>query len=225
MGKYTNDEIVRGIIERRNEVFLFIYEEYLPMVRKFVLQNRGCENDAEDIYHDAIIIIYKKINSKKLKLTSSFKTYFYAVCKYLWYQRLEVMQKVSLRDYRNDRWNTALEYDEYLDYEEEKLYQEHFKKLDKECQKILESFFNKKPFSEIAKALNYSPSYIKKLKFNCKEKLYKSIINDPVYMELMEIKKDDEIKTYRDHNKSIHTRKNPESSITFKKNDNKKGNK
>ena len=225
MGKYTNEEIVRGIIERRNEVFLFIYDEYLPMVRKFVLQDRGCENDAEDIYHDAIIIIYKKINSKKLKLTSSFKTYFYAVCKYLWYQRLEVMQKVSLRDYRNDRWNTALEYDEYLDYEEEKLYQEHFKKLDKECQKILESFFDKRPFREIAKALNYSPTYIKKLKFNCKEKLYKSIMNDPVYMELMEIKKDIELKTFGDHNKSLQTTKNSESSVTFKKNDNKKRNK
>jgi RNA polymerase sigma factor (sigma-70 family) len=225
MGKYTDEEIIRGIIERRDEVFLFIYAEYLPMVKKFVLQNKGCETDAEDLYQDAIIIVYKKINSNKLKLTSSFKTYFYAICKHLWYQRLEIMQKISLRDYRNDTWNTALEYNEYFDYEEEKLYQEHFQKLDKDCQKILENFFDKRPFKEIARALNYSPSYIKKLKFNCKEKLYNSIINDPVYMELMDIKKESEIKIIRNRNKSLQVNKSPKSSERNKNNENKKRNK
>lgn len=191
MVKYTNAEIIKGILERRSQVFLFLYKEYYPMVKKFILKNNGNEIDAQDLFQDTIIIIFTKIDSRELKLTSSFKTYFFAIGKYLWYQRLELLRKTSFRDNQDEIWNRPMEYNEYLDYEEEKLYQSHFKKLDKDCQKILEGYFDKKPFKEIADELKYRPSYIKKLKFNCKEKLYESIINDPVYMELMEIKRDD----------------------------------
>jgi len=190
MGKYTNEEIVRGIKERRSKVFIFLYEVYYPMIKSYILKNNGNELEAEDIFQDAIIIIYEKIKSEKLKLTSSFKTYFYAVCKYLWLQRLPILKRTDLRDDREDSWDAVLGHEEYEDYEEEKLFQYHFKKLDKDCQKILLSFFEKKPYKVIAADLNFKPNYIKKLKFICKEKLYQNIVNDPIFIELMNMKRD-----------------------------------
>ena len=190
MGKYTNEEIVRGIKERRSKVFQFLYDVYFPMINSYILRNNGNEIEAEDIFQDAIIIIYEKIKFGKLKLTSSFKTYFYAICKYLWLQRLPILRRTELRDESDDSWNAILGYEEYEDFEEEKLFQSHFNQLDKDCQKILLSFFEKKPYKEIADDLNFKPNYIKKLKFICKEKLFQNIINDPVFMELMNVKKD-----------------------------------
>ena len=121
-------------------------------------------------------------------VTSSFKTYFFAICRHLWFQRLSVLQKTDFLDRNDESWGDLMEKDEYLDFEEEKLYQKHFKNLDKDCQKVLEGYFDKKPFRDIADDLQFRPSYIKKLKFNCKEKLIRNITNDPVYFELMDYK-------------------------------------
>ena len=188
MGSYTNADIIRGILEKRSKVFTFLYEEYLPMIQNFIVRNNGDETDAKDLFQDTIIIIYKKVNSGELKLTSSFKTYFYAICKYLWLQRLEKLRKTEILDRQDDSGNDAIEISEYLDYEEEKLYQKHFKMLDDDCQKVLEGYFERKSFKALADDLKFRPSYIKKLKFNCKVKLIRSIMNDPVYFELMDHK-------------------------------------
>ena len=68
---------------------------------------------------------------------------------------------------------------------EYKLYQKHFQKLSKECKKLLQLFFDKVSYSEIAKILGYkSAGFVKKKKYNCKEFLMKSIKNDPEYKAL-----------------------------------------
>jgi DNA-directed RNA polymerase specialized sigma subunit len=68
--------------------------------------------------------------------------------------------------------------------EKEALYFKHFRELGESCREILEAYFNKIPVKEIAEKLKTSESYIKKRKFNCKEKLIKSIQDDPLYLEL-----------------------------------------
>lgn len=184
--EYSNEEIVKGIYERRNNVLLFLYDEYFKLIRSYILRNNGTEEEAEDVFQDTILIVYEKIKSDKLKLSSSFATYFYAICRNLWLQRLQLLQRTQSEDQATDSWNEIPSPEEYMDYEEEKLFQVHFRKLDKDCQHVLTSYFERKPFRTIADELQFSPNYIKKLKFKCKEKLYKSIINDPVYRELMD---------------------------------------
>lgn len=182
---YSNEEIVKGIYERRSKVLLFLYDEYFKLIKRFILRNHGTEEEAEDVFQDTILIVYEKIKSDKLKLSSSFMTYFYAICRNLWLQRLQVLQRTQSEDQFADSWNEIPSPEEYMDYEEEKLFQYHFSKLDKDCQHVLTSYFERKPFRDIANELRFSPSYIKKLKYKCKEKLYMRIVNDPVYKELM----------------------------------------
>ena len=225
MGNYTNAEIIKGILERRSRIYLFLYDEYLPMIKNFILKNSGDETDAKDLFQDTLIIIFNKVNSGDLKLTSSFKTYFFAICKYLWFQRLEVLQKTDFLNRQDESWNEVMELNEYLDYEEEKLYQKHFRLLDEDCQKILEGYFDKKPFKAIAYELKYRPSYIKKLKFNCKEKLIRNIMNDPVYFELMDQKYGGISKHKVNGQNHMNINNKEISPLEYKKNDNKKRNK
>ena len=224
MGKYSNEEIIRLLVEDRNQFYTFSYHEYLPMIQNFILKNSGNETDAKDLFHDTIVIIFNKINAKELKLTSSFKTYFFAISKNLWHQRLKILSKTDSIDDRLNLNNTVIEQEEYLDFEEEKLYQAHFKKLDKECQKILAGFFDKKSFRDIADDLKYKPSYIKKLKFKCKEKLIQGITNDPVFKELIRVRRKDRFHLNGENNESSanqHKLNNIQSSIT---NENKRRN-
>lgn len=221
--EYSNKEIIQGINEGRSEVLQFLYGEYFQMIKAFIMNNNGTEVEAEDVFQDTVIIMFEKIKSGKLKLSSSFKTYFYGICKNLWKQRLLVLQRINTKEQTEESWNTILGYEEYQEFEEEKLFQYHFNKLDKECQKVLSSFFDKTPYRKIARDLKLSPNYIKKLKFNCKEKLYRSIIKDPIYHELMELR----IRNQLNNNSSSQTEDNSNpTKIQFPRNhENKKRNK
>ena len=69
-------------------------------------------------------------------------------------------------------------------------YKKHFQKLGDECKKLLQLFYDKVPYKEIAKIMNYkSIGLVKKKKFKCKEFLLKSIREDPEYKLLVEKKK------------------------------------
>lgn len=225
MGKYSNEEIIKGIMERRSKILQFLYSDYLPMIRKYITKSISNDTEAEDLFQDTIIIIYEKIANRKLKLTSSFKTYFFAICRYLWLQRSPNLKKTLLKDHQDESWINMMSQEEYAEFEEEKLFQEHFLKLDKDCQKILLSYFEKKSYKEIAEDLNFKSSYIKKLKFNCKEKLYQSIINDPKYMELVNMNKDIKLNDNDKGNKSANSSKNQKNLNKNSNNENKKGNK
>jgi RNA polymerase sigma factor (sigma-70 family) len=204
MGTFSKEEIIKGIRERRSNVLEFLYLEYYPMIKSLILNNNGTETEAQDIFQDTVIIIYEKTKSRKLTITSSFKTYFYAICKKLWLQRLPNLRRTIPTNHTDEQWSNILGWEEFLESEEEKLFYHHFRQLDKECQKILLNFFNKKRYKDQAKAMKFKPAYVKKLKFKCKEKLYKSIVNDPIYKELMESKKEmDRNKSNIDENTNL----------------------
>ena len=50
--KYSEKEIIRGIVEENNEVMQFIYQNSYRPVRHLVMVNSGNEEDARDIGFD-----------------------------------------------------------------------------------------------------------------------------------------------------------------------------
>ncbi|MFU8842844.1 MAG: RNA polymerase sigma factor [Bacteroidales bacterium] len=185
--EYTVEGILNGIKERDTKVLDHIYTAFFPQIKGFILQNQGAEEDAQDIYQDAVLVIYQKLQQTKLALNCSFNTYLYAVCRLLWLKQLE---KRRLLNHVTQEVFNDLELDGdllLLDKVNEryKLYQDHFSKLSYNCQKILEMFLAGIPLKDISGILGYkSEQYTKKRKYLCKEKLIKSIKNDPKFREL-----------------------------------------
>ena len=67
-----------------------------------------------------------------------------------------------------------------------RLYQKHFTNLGKDCQKILQLYFDKVPLKNIAQIMGFkSEKYAKKRKFKCKEYLIKSIKQDLEYNKIL----------------------------------------
>lgn len=180
---YTDDAILKGLRKRDGEVIRYIYKEYYPSIKFLIITNSGSETDAEDVFQDAMVIIYRKIIEDKLILTSSFKTFLYSICRNLWLQRLdrklfsyEFMENENLTDMQDV---IVLEQSE-LENEKYRLFQQHFLRLSEDCKKILRLFMNKVPLREIAEIMGFkTEKYAKTRKFMCKEKLKNAIINDP----------------------------------------------
>jgi RNA polymerase sigma factor (sigma-70 family) len=86
---YNFDELIIGEIRKQNEVALReMYRTHYPMIRNMVVNNSGSEQDAKDVYQEAVIVFYEKVLQPDFVLTCQIKTYLYAVCRRLWLKRL-----------------------------------------------------------------------------------------------------------------------------------------
>ena len=188
MQEFRVDEILDGIRNRNTDILEFIYRSYYHQIHSFINKNEGNDEDAKDIYQDAILVIYQKITKKNLTLSCSFNTYLYSVCRLLWLKQLE--QKKLRKNFLEESAK-FIELDDdifghYNANERLKLYQEHFNKLSYNCQKILELFLAQIKLKEIARVLGFkSDQYVKKRKHMCKEKLIASIKSDPRFKEII----------------------------------------
>lgn len=187
---YTDEAIVEGIKLRDSSVIRFVYKEYFPTIKYLITTNSGTEIDAEDVFQDALVIIFRKTGEEGLILTSSFKTYLYSICRNLWLQRLD-RKTFSSEFLDSDNLEDLQEtiHFEFTDTESEKykLFQQHFLKLSDDCQKILRLFLEKTSLKEIADVMGFkSEKYAKTRKFMCKEKLKNRILNDPNFKKFFE---------------------------------------
>jgi len=65
-----------------------LYKDYFPMVLNMVVQNSGTEEEAKDIFQEAVIVLYDRIRQGNFELSSRLKTYIYSICRRLWLKQL-----------------------------------------------------------------------------------------------------------------------------------------
>lgn len=191
MINYSNDELLNGILRNDSVILQFIYKNFYYKINFFIKKNSGDDDDANDVFQEAIIIIYRKLKENSLVLDCSFDTYLYSVCRFLWLKQLEKRKNEKERIYDNQEFRDDI-YDDQLNRtvdmnERYRLYQKHFQNLGKDCQKILQMFFDKVPLKQIAQVMGFKgEKYAKKRKYKCKEYLIKSIKQDLEYKKILE---------------------------------------
>jgi RNA polymerase sigma factor (sigma-70 family) len=184
---YSDEEILEGIRTSDRKVLEYIYRRYFKVVKNFVINKSGSEFAAWDVFQDGIYILYDKIQSGQLELTSAFQTFFVAICKHVW------------TEYRRDKNNKEIvdinlgELDIFSVDENEskalkksnllfKLMHKYLNELSPECQKMLRLISENYTGSEIVKEMNYgSVSFVYNKRQRCFRKLLEMIKNDTEY--------------------------------------------
>jgi RNA polymerase sigma factor (sigma-70 family) len=177
--------IIEGIKRQDEEVLKHVYKHYFPMVRYFILRNHGSEEDAQDVFQEAVVAVFQRVRRRRLELDCSFKTYFYSVVRHIWLQYLE-RHKVRYEFSDLDEYIIMEEPDIYDDLKDKKaIYQRHFLDLTELCRKVLLMFMDKVPFEEIATTLGYKGrQYAIKRKYECMKSLINRVSADPEYKKL-----------------------------------------
>lgn len=65
-----------------------LYKRHFKAILKYVIKNSGSEEDAADIFQDALIIFYLKVKKGQFTHQSGIGTYLYAVARNLWLKKL-----------------------------------------------------------------------------------------------------------------------------------------
>ncbi|NQU53625.1 MAG: sigma-70 family RNA polymerase sigma factor [Bacteroidetes bacterium] len=189
---YSDEQILKGILRHDNLILQYVYKQYYYKINYFIKKNQGSEDDASDVFQEAIIVIYRKLKENDLIFEkSSFAGYLFSVCRFLWLKQLEKrrIEKEKLNEllpFQEDLYDDSL--NELVEKNERYgLYQKHFATLSTDCQKLMQLFFEKVPLKEIAKVMGYKgEKYAKTRKYKCKELLIRRIKQDTEFKKILE---------------------------------------
>jgi RNA polymerase sigma factor (sigma-70 family) len=141
MQSISDNTLLNQLKSEDSASFDLLYQFYFPLVAAYVKQNLGNNEDAEDIFQEAIIVLLQKVRQPDFVLTSSLKTYLYAVAKNLWLKRLRdnkmkiVDSELSLSNYATETFDIEPETSR-----EEKV-ENWLLKITRNCQNILKALF------------------------------------------------------------------------------------
>lgn len=157
-----------------NRSFGQLYQEYFSMISRFVTNNSGQTQDAEDLFQDTMVVLIEKLRQDNFELTASLKTYIMAIAKNLWLKRLRSPQKTVefselLEQQYFEEINLAIEAEKtYWDKLQNYLHQitEHCKGL------IHDMFFQQKAIEQIQKEYGYTTKQnAQNQKYKCVEQI------------------------------------------------------
>ncbi|HPA86748.1 MAG TPA: sigma-70 family RNA polymerase sigma factor [Bacteroidales bacterium] len=177
--KFSDSEIIKGILSQDDKILNWLYDNYLESVRHHVLKNSGSEDDVSDVFQEAIITLYRQISDNKLNLTSDLKGYFFGVARNIWSAQLRQKSRTTnletdLPDDTEDNHMPVLE----------KIVGRAFLKLSADAQTILRLFADGIPFSEITSIMELkNETYARRKKYLSKEALIELIKEDPEYRD------------------------------------------
>jgi len=185
MKKYTDQEIIQGLKSGESYVVKYLAKDYLPVIRYYISKNNGNEEDAKDIFQDALYIIIEKIHNNEFVLQGTLTTYLFAICKNLWLialDRQKAAKNYELRRLADHMDSDFTEAGDRVFYEN--IFRECFEEMDQVSQKILKMYWMEISPSEIADKLGYSYGYVRKKKSECMKELKERIIAHPDFNEL-----------------------------------------
>ena len=191
MKRLSENEIIDGLRKRDNRVLQYIYKNSFTPVRQLILSNAGSENDAEDIFQESLIIIFKKLREEEnFNLTAAFTTYIYSISRLLWLKHLREVKKIEIDPLNRDH-EERIEFEEPSPVQDKDLriaiYQRTLLLIPEDCQKILRLTAQDITSKEIARQLGFrSENYVRKRRHFCKEFLINKIKEDPDYKAMME---------------------------------------
>ena len=173
--------LLHGLARNDKKAIETIYKDNYNLVQALVVNNSGTSEDAKDIFQEAMIVLYEKVQSGTFELNCQIKTFVYSVSRRLWLKRLMLQNRFSLSDGHEDSVAVDEEMEEHEKRNTEFLMMEKaMNGLGEPCKSLLEAFYlQKKSMQEIAGSFGYTNSEnAKNQKYKCLMRLKKLFFSE-----------------------------------------------
>jgi len=181
--EYTTQEILKGIIDNNRIIVQFIYDRYYHEIRKFIEKFGGSNDDAMDVFQDAIIVIYELMKRGEAEKIKNFRSYFFSICKFKWFNTIRDGKYTEITNVQLEELLPAFEYtqvseslSEIIEKERRvKVYFNSFMQLTSVCQKMIRFVAYGWTIEDIAAEMNFSVVYTYRKRQACLNKLTKLV--------------------------------------------------
>ena len=171
------NELLKGLAANDKTAVETIYRENFSVVKAFIVKNNGYVDDAMDIFQEAMIVLFEKVQSGSFVLSSQLQTYLYSISRRLWLKKLQKQNRFAA-DVEVDEEIVPVEDD--IEFHEKRDHdffcmEESMRKIGEPCKSLLEAFYiEKKSMPEIADTFGYTNAdNAKTQKYKCLMRLKK----------------------------------------------------
>jgi RNA polymerase sigma factor (sigma-70 family) len=170
-------DLLNGLARNDSGSIELIYKQNYPIIQALVINNSGLEDDARDVFQEALLVLYEKARSGQFELHCQIKTYLYSVARRLWLKKL---QQVHHKNYLTDTLAETVPSEGELERHEEQnrqydMMHEALAKIGEPCKSLLEAYyFGKRNMQEISDEFGYTNAdNAKNQKYKCLMRLKK----------------------------------------------------
>lgn len=190
MTKFSTNQILEGIVSNDTRVLDYIYRSFFSVTLSFVKSQNGSKEDAFDIFQEAVVVILQRLRKGSLELDCSFGTFLQSIVKVLWlHQKVDNLKRSAAYGNQVDNRSEISDIDTELlnsvrENQKSNFVQRHFMHLSDGCQTLLQLYIENVSVREIADMMGVTEGFVKKKKYECKQKLIKRMMADPGYKKL-----------------------------------------
>lgn len=180
------DSFLHALVQGDSKIVKKIYTTSFPLVKKFILNNKGNTQNAEDIFQKALLQIAVRHRKEGIEIKSNFNAYLFTVCKNLWRRELNKHKKWVTNKEEIEQVSEYVD-DSYavIEQKRQELFIEKLNEISGNCKKILSMFFAKMSYAEIVAETDYnSETVVRQRVFKCKKKLTELIKEDKRFNSL-----------------------------------------
>jgi RNA polymerase sigma factor (sigma-70 family) len=185
--KNKSQEIVEAIQSGHNtKVLQYLYQTSLPQIIKFISLNSGDEDEAKDIFQDAVVSLFTTVKLGKYDLEKDVNGFLFFVSRNLWINRVKKrnrsldISKMQLHLYEESPLVVVIteEKKEQIDL--------FLEKVGSRCKQLLKHvIYDSLSMKEIAKLMDFaSEAVAKSTHHRCKQKLMDLVENNSAAIKL-----------------------------------------
>jgi RNA polymerase sigma factor (sigma-70 family) len=168
----SDEEVIAKIRKGDERTLDFLYKKNYRMMTNMIIKNNGSEDEAKDIYQDALVVLWQKIQTPEFVLSSKISTYLYSICQNLWRKELERKGRHTTED--------EISKSEVMDFDRKErieVINKCINDLGETCRSILSYYyFDNMSMAEIAEKMGFANADTAKTKkYKCKQELDKRV--------------------------------------------------
>jgi RNA polymerase sigma factor (sigma-70 family) len=183
-------KIIESIRAGSNDrVLAYLYDKPLQKIRRYILNNNGTREDANDIFQDAVVILFNQVKKNKYNEAFEVDGFLYSVARNLWIDKMRKEKRIVVNDFiegaSHSDFNDHLK--DLIVKEKSTALRKVFERLDEKCRKILlYVIYEKLNMKEISERMGYSNENVAKSNhYRCKQYLSKMVKEDKELLNLL----------------------------------------
>ena len=169
-------QLIEGLKTGDGACLKFFYKRYAPDVKRYVLYNSGDEDDAKDLFQNAILALIDNLKRDRYVHKNNFKGYFTRMATNMWKDELDkrktkknkipvITDEPEVNDKPFEIYNSVITLGEYME--------QALKKIGDRCREvIIASVYTKMRMEKIAEVLGFpSAQSVRQKKLMCIKQL------------------------------------------------------
>jgi RNA polymerase sigma factor (sigma-70 family) len=177
---HIDQHLIDGLAQNNATIINSIYKKYGPKIYNWIQQNSGDRDQAQDIFQEALIDIYRKVQDGAFTLTCPFDAFLFVIVRNKWFSFLKNNKNKVVINTEEVLYNITADVtqdtERIMQYENQHiLLQQKLEELQDGCKELLKLSWGGLCMEDVAEKLNITYAYVRKKKSLCMAKLIESI--------------------------------------------------